>query len=856
MTQENGAARPGRSLGDRFRQVLPARLGGAPRSRRTRKSRGSRGSAELSVVVVAASLVAGLAFGEGLSRTVVDITDGLTWVSDDPSGEVIQINPATGQPEKRLTVGAPGEDIEVTQADGRLFVTNRTTGEVFSLDLASVLVSGQRRVSAGDSTQILLHDDNAFLVDRSTSSISRIDTSTTDAIGERWLAPEGLADATIDGEGFVWAIDKDGRLEKLRWSDDERRFITEQTETVDYSGDNSVLVGHPAGVTVFGPDAGIVVQVGTGSDVVANAPGLQGQLVAPASAPADLAPVSSTATGTVLIVGASEIREVDMTSIGCARPARPEVHRNLVYVPCNGAGKIVVLDDKGLRATDDITVPGDRDAELVVDDGNLIVNVPGSQAGLIVRADGRIDDLTRYDERVQPTPISGGRTTPPPVQDIQEIADRDREPPVPPVDPPTNPSSGPSANPSSNPPSSTATPPTGGSSAPTGTNTVPALPPGIPPGTGTGAPPGVPTGPGTGGTPDTPGPGEPTTPGTPGTPGTTEPTDPGTVAPPEQVQAPGNVTATIVSEGVVDVTWTHGGVPALNFDVSITNSSVALTSVAGTARQARITIPMGQSVQFVVTAIGATNRAPSAPSAAVVSSGRPTAPGTVGGSVSRGAYDAGSVTATVTWGEADAMGSAVTGYVVTVTGGNPQTTTTQRVGADARTTTVTLSCADTGNEQCDSGATSASVHATNAQGDGPASVRQIDAGAPSAPRLPAGARQHVTGESGGNLGQEGTGDVTLSLAPAADWAGFAGTCRAESDQGSQQVECGATSISFNYSYGYQWAPCGIGSGGGNRQITRNHSVVFTADNGNNTVQSLTYSWTTTQIALCDGQQIP
>ncbi|MDF9716859.1 hypothetical protein, partial [Nocardioides sp. ChNu-99] len=429
----------GGSLLDRARRLLPA--GRRDERRRGSARRGSRGSAELSVVVVAASLVAGLAFGEGLSRTVVDITDGLTWISDDPTGEVIQVNPATGRPEKRLAVGAPGEDLDVSQADGRLFVTNRTTGEVFSIDLASVLVSGQRRVATGNASDLLLHDGAAFLVDRANGTVSRIDPSTTDAIGERWVATEGLADATIDGEGIVWVIDTTGRLSRLRWSDGERRFVTEDSRQVEYAGEGSVLVAHPAGVTVFGPDAGIVVQVGTGSDVVADAPALNGTLLAPDDAPADLSPVAAPQTGSLVIVGSGELREVDLRGIGCGKPGRPAVHRSLVYVPCDGDGRIVVLDRTGQRAARDIPVPGDRDAELVVDDGNLVVNVPGAQAGLVVRADGRIDDLTRYDERVAPTRLSSTRP-PATATGARAAADRDRRPPVavtPPVVPPVSP---------------------------------------------------------------------------------------------------------------------------------------------------------------------------------------------------------------------------------------------------------------------------------------------------------------------------------------------------------------------------------------------------------------------------------
>src|SRR5690606_7325581 len=96
------------------------RLGELASLRRTSR-RPARGSAELSVVVVALSLVAGLFFGDGLTRTAVRTADGVTWLTDDPSGEVIQVNPATGRAEVRLDVSEPGHDLDLAQHDGRLY---------------------------------------------------------------------------------------------------------------------------------------------------------------------------------------------------------------------------------------------------------------------------------------------------------------------------------------------------------------------------------------------------------------------------------------------------------------------------------------------------------------------------------------------------------------------------------------------------------------------------------------------------------------------------------------------------------------------------------------------------------------
>lgn len=833
------------------------------RSSRSSDKRGSRGSAEISVVVVAASLVAGLAFGEGLSRTVVDITDGLTWLADDPSGEVIQVNPATGRPERRLQVGAPGDDLQVTQSNGRLFVTNRTTGEVFSVDLASVLVSGQRRVAADDATDLLLHDDAVYLVDRSTSSISRIDASTTDAIGERWVATRGLVDASIDGTGRVWAIDQVGTLVELRWSGSDRRFVTERTEEVPHAAENSVIVGHDEGVTVFGPDAGIVVQVGTDGDVVGDAPSLSGMLAAPASSPADLVPVAAPATGTVVIVGVGEFREVSLNSIACTRPSRPAVHRELVYVPCDDTGRIVVLGRDGRRAAEDIRVPGDRDAELVVDDGNLIVNVPGSQAGLIIRPDGRIDDLTRYDERVAPTRIADAAAP----RDASAIAANDRgnpggdDPPArnddidDPADQPTDRATSPVTTPVDPLPNIPTNVPTDGGTNPPGTGG---------PGGGGGDAGNGGDGTGGGGTDDGGDDGDGDGDGSGGGGGqTTEPTDPTdptdpdsetTDPPAEELRAPTSATATVVSEGVVEVAWNHTGPAADSFSVVASGNDTIRAGATGPQRSARVSVPLGQTLRFVVTATAPDGTtAASGQSNAVVSNGRPGAPPGVSGSVATGAHTSGSVAASVSWGEAAASGSAIQGYTVTITGGNPRSTHTEEVSAGTRTFSVQIACADTGNEECDSGTTTATVSARNAQGSGMATTVTIGESGSSVPRLPSAGRQHVVDSSGGNLGYEGFGEVTLTLDPG-DWAGFAGTCTYSSG-GTVTFDCAATSLTFQYNEGYRWVNCD-GPGGGDRSIRTTHTIVFTAENGRSAVQSQTYSWTTTQTALCEGQQIP
>ena len=410
------------------RSLFAAARSRAARLVSSRPERSAHGTAELSVLVVAGSLVAGALFGTGLSRTAVEIGDGLTWFADSPSGEVIQVNPATGRPETRIDVGAPGNTLDLAQYAGRLIVTNRTSGELVSFDLASILTSGQRRVTPGAATDVLHHGDDVFLVDRERGTIAAIDPVSTDTIGQIWASPDGISDAVLDGTGKVWSVNQKGVLSELRWSASSGSFVTEEERNIDHSGSRSVLVGHDQGVTLFGPDQGIVVQVGTGEadEVVAGAPRLSGELAVPDFAPASLVPVSAPQTGTVAIVSGGSVHEVDVSSIGCERPERPESFQGTVYVPCPGDSKVVRLDAEGSRAGEDIALPDGGEPSLVLDDGMLLINVPGAAHGVAVAQDGSVSTIVRLDDdlpavsgdpaaapNVGPGPSTTSRTTTP-----------------------------------------------------------------------------------------------------------------------------------------------------------------------------------------------------------------------------------------------------------------------------------------------------------------------------------------------------------------------------------------------------------------------------------------------------------
>ena len=159
------------------------------RSRRIASRRQSKGAAELSVVLVVVSLVAGVLFGNGLTRTAVELADGLTWLADDPSGDVIQVNPASGRAEVRRSVAEAGNDLTLQQYDGYLYVIDNTDGILSAIDVATLEQSGRSRVPGDGAAETLTDGTTVFLVDRAEDTVAAIDPLTTDEVGRVWVEP-------------------------------------------------------------------------------------------------------------------------------------------------------------------------------------------------------------------------------------------------------------------------------------------------------------------------------------------------------------------------------------------------------------------------------------------------------------------------------------------------------------------------------------------------------------------------------------------------------------------------------------------------------------------------------------------
>lgn len=609
-----------------------------PYRRRSRE----RGFVEAGVAVTGAALVLGAALGSGVASSVVTMADGITWLPDDANGQVVQINPATGLPERRLQVAGPGGNLTLAQRDGVLLVTDATTGQATTIDLATLLAGSRRDVGTG--TRVLVGDGRVYLVEL-TGLVRAVDPLTLNDLGSP-LRTAPLSDAVVDGDGALWVLREDGGLLELAWSPTSAEFSTTAEHELRGVGRQARMTAHGSGVTVFAPDGGVVSQVGAGRDLAVRAPGLDAEVLPALESPASLAPAAVPTGGAVVMISGGDLLEVDVARVGCARPGTPAVFSERVYVPCTGDGRVIVLGPDGRSAGADILVPDGRDPRLLVDDGRLFIHSESSTTAVMVEADGSSRQIR----------TGGGGV---PVQDVDT-------PPVAVPPPDAMPPSSSSDGPGRSEPTSDPVPPSGGEDRPGRPTSDEGDRDGD---AGPGGTDGD-TGPGGSTDPDA----DPGDPGTEPDPDPTSDPDPTTDPDPDPdpdpdtaPEAPSGVTAHRVDASSAQVSWAPPTSAPDEFVVEPQGGGPAVT-VPGDRTGATVTgLPCGSAVRFTVTAVvlDPPATAPSAPSAPVTTPDcPPTAPTAATGVTATPAPD-GSVT--VAWTPASSGADA---YVVAPQGGS------------------------------------------------------------------------------------------------------------------------------------------------------------------------------------------
>lgn len=654
--------------------------------------RGRRGALEIGLVALVCALGAGAVIGSGLAQTVLATPSPLTWLRNN-KGQVVQVNPETGTMLQRLQVGNPGDPLKVVQDGSRLVVTNLNDGTVTVVDLSMLRVSG---VQQGDpeAVKVVLTGGQIYLVDKVDGQISALDPLTAAPVGQPYQAGAQLTDVVADSTSTLWALTTGGRLVTLRWSD--RAFSEQQRRDLAGVGPGTALVAHQRGITAVTP-AGLAIQVGTGQDRTVQVGGLTPPLAAAEESPTTLVPVSTTEAGTVHLVRDNGAITVDGPPLGCAKPDKPAVYRDRVYVPCRGDRKVIVLDQDGHRSEPDLSTQGD--AELVLNAGLLFVNVPTGTTSLVVKPDGTTQRITTDDPKVtvndpnaRPTALPSGLGIRPP-KSRAPAGRQGQDPDKPPA--------------SRKPGRQTGTQPRPGPGQSGGTVPDPTVSggPGVSP---SGDPLPDPAPDPTSSSPDP----EPTTPDD----LSASPTGPGPAQsppPPDADYTPSGVDASTMVGGNVAVFWTPPRLGPDSYEIRRADTDDVLATPEVNVDTAVITGPDLQQVRFIVVAVTNGRRYRSVPSGLPSPLPLPGAP-TV--SIQLVALSPASFTVRVTVGEVPS--SATYGVSVTVNGTSRVANRTD-MPASSPTSDFTFPCTGPADPCLAGGSVTADASITTEAGTGP-----------------------------------------------------------------------------------------------------------------------------------------
>jgi predicted RNA-binding protein with TRAM domain len=155
-----------------------------------------------------AALVAAMGLtvlGLGAADNAVASFDASAWLWSTARSELARVNGITGRVDTRMQMPqGRSHQMQVTQTDRMLVLRDLNTGQVSSLDLATLQVLARTKTTAGLGVNVALHEDSAFVVDAVQGIVRQLDPRSLVPIGEPVRFPPGITGGAFDGEGRLW----------------------------------------------------------------------------------------------------------------------------------------------------------------------------------------------------------------------------------------------------------------------------------------------------------------------------------------------------------------------------------------------------------------------------------------------------------------------------------------------------------------------------------------------------------------------------------------------------------------------------------------------------------------------------
>ncbi|GLH98872.1 fibronectin type III domain-containing protein [Phytohabitans aurantiacus] len=179
-----------------------------------RRSLGRGGLVTIGTVVTLVAAMGLTILGLGAADHAVANYDASSWLWSSLRSEMARVNGTTGRVDTRLQIPkGQNHTMQVAQTDRFLILRDLNTGQVSSLDLATLQITATTKTTAGVGVSVALQEDAAFVIDAVQGIVRQLDPRTLAPIGEPVNYPPGLTGGQFDGDGNLWlAVPSEGTV--------------------------------------------------------------------------------------------------------------------------------------------------------------------------------------------------------------------------------------------------------------------------------------------------------------------------------------------------------------------------------------------------------------------------------------------------------------------------------------------------------------------------------------------------------------------------------------------------------------------------------------------------------------------
>ncbi|SCG68583.1 fibronectin type III domain-containing protein [Micromonospora humi] len=159
--------------------------------------------------------------GLGAADNAVANFDSSSWLWSTTRSELARVNGITARVDTRMEVpGGRRHQMQVAQTDRLLILRDLNTGQVSSLDLATLQITATTPTAPGLGVSVALHDGAAFVVDAVQGIVRQLDPRALTPVGEPVRYPPGITGGTFDGAGKLWvAVPSEGTVSAVTAAD-------------------------------------------------------------------------------------------------------------------------------------------------------------------------------------------------------------------------------------------------------------------------------------------------------------------------------------------------------------------------------------------------------------------------------------------------------------------------------------------------------------------------------------------------------------------------------------------------------------------------------------------------------------